>query len=315
MKALVGVVVLFFCPLLQAKIHDFVSPCDGVKLDPPFISEILEHAKVHRFYADNVSHNQDARVLFHKNVYTDCFVDNLTLEQLQTRSELDLEILFHTLYEIAFYTKENKVIQDVAKVVEAKHRYKEDLSVYVPRLFGLYVAARTFDQAQALKAKYSNISMPQLPNVVSSRDSKANVYELDETGTYLIEKTKVIPEVGPHVVVVSKHATGVINRFLTWVKANAKIKFSLAKHSTWLIPQTPSLEVETVLANTASRGGLPNYYVKNEKDWPDIHYWGALVFYFYQDGKLVSHMKGWSNKTSPYQLKQHFKRIDLIGSH
>lgn len=314
MRALLCVLFLLVNHAAVAKVHDFTSPCKGVELTPSSILEILEHAKVHRFYAASFTSLTDARALFHQNVYTSCFTNEMSITELPHLSELDLELVFHALYEIAFYTKDKQVIQDVSKVVRLKARYKEELTVYVQRLFGLHVAARSFELAKQLKQQYPNIELPALPNVVLKDSlSKPSVFKLSKDGNTLSEVEAEVPEVGAHIVIVSSSSSSSANKFKSWLMHNTKVKSAVEQHSTWLIPQTTQLELGLTQASNLMMPSMQLLYVKDQKAWPDIHYWGAPAFYFYRDGELISHMKGWSGERDKSELQRHLMSIGLLS--
>lgn len=217
------------------------------------------------------------------------------------------------LYKIAFYTKDLSAINNYKNLIDYKLDKGEWADVNIKRLFGLYISARAFDLAKQLKTTNFKVELPALPDIQElTSEPPKSVYVLIEEGKQLTEQAAEIPEKGGHVIIVSNAMCGYSQRFLYWLSERPSIYSVVSLSSTWLIPQSINLYLDSTLQRNAEFPEITLNYVKRESEWSEVSYWGTPSFYFYLDGKLIASMIGWPEEGRGQELTRHLKAINLL---
>lgn len=160
-------------------------------------------------------------------------------------------------------------------------------------MHAIYVEARMFDRANAIRAAHAELRLEDTPRLIdrggrrAGQGGKLVVSEDGASMTY-----DAVPLHGKKLVI--------IGHPLCHFSANAVREISTRddlaarfKDAIWLAPPGTKLDVAQMQRWNRTYPKSPIAFTDQRDDWPMFDAWATPTFYFLTDGKVVARVQGW----------------------
>lgn len=180
----------------------------------------------------------------------------------------------------------------------------------VARVHQQLVAARRFDDANALAAEYPHAAIAPLPPLVTAPAVAAGqptVLMLQPGGKAMLREP-VDMHASPQIVVVAGCHFSV--DAVRAVRADPALDALFRDHAIWLAPASELLP--DVLQWNRQFPDQPMRVAWRNAEWSMLDSWNIPTFHVFRDGKLIDRWQGWAAGTGLATLREHLHRLDLL---
>lgn len=170
---------------------------------------------------------------------------------------------------------------------------------------GLYVRLRAFDQAREFNARYGlRARLEPIPAVTTAPGLDADApSRFVPAGAGRLRLENAVPGRQDFVLVVADPLCHFTQDAVASIQVDPVLREYFARHSTWLVPDGLSLELDAVLEWNRAFPGYPLALVNDVRDWKQVGYWDTPTFYFFEHGKVVHVVRGWPPEGRADELK------------
>ena len=218
--------------------------------------------------------------------------DELAADKLAAYSTKTLKLLMESLNNVSFYTRgaqphisrQERVFDELARRADVK---PDD----VGDLFQRYLAARLFGKAQALKARFAEVKLWDLPDIIGAKDSPEQdfwVYDISSDSKTATAKHLPI-ETGPKIVVSAWYSCPVAAKAFQSVQDDWNMLQAMQAHGVIL---TSRFEPAGVALRNSKIAFARTYVAYTEQDWPGIDFTQSPTFHFLENGKVMYRFQG-----------------------
>ena len=273
--------------------------------------ELLQ-AKVNDFYNSientfNQKLKGSARALVVDRVYQNNFLlDSGAIDA----SVSEASIHFKVAYTAFFYTNDKAYVDIMHRSFNILHQKRALLDEHLTKMYGAFIAARMFAEANSLSFEYKNIYNEVDMFVVTSNNvhGRYPVWLLDPKSS-ILNKTSLQFNKELSIVVVVSLSCHFSQEFFNEIAQNAGLRHLFADKAFYLIPPENELNLQLVKKWNQAKPDLSVLFVDKWADWPEIETWQTPLFNFYWNGVFISSIAGWPKGGS---LNEIDARIDEI---
>lgn len=224
----------------------------------------------------------------------------------------DLIALFHAVQSVAFYSETEAEAHDLGLIFSEAERRKMDVlkdlfpradappdasvfqSSMVKYLYKAYMSSGLFKNAELLAARYPTAGLPPPPAVtISSGAGKINrVYDFDRDGRSLTIRAADWKQ-GQKIVAVFSPDCGFSQLAFDAITSDADLMRAFEAHALLIAAPSDILQAKSYFEWNRAHPGLKGYVAYSRPDWPELDLARSPQFYFFNDGKLITHKSGW----------------------
>lgn len=167
-----------------------------------------------------------------------------------------------------------------------------------------YTSFRLFDAEAALRARFPDSDLAAPPPIRVGETAGAagrQVLAMSMEDGALLRQGIDLSK-GPRLVVVSHPGCGFSKNAWEAIVEDADIVQAIGEVGIVLASASTALDDRLFTEWNFAGGEVPVFVADDERDWPEINYWGTPTFYFYLDGALKRKMVGWRREESPARL-------------
>ncbi|MFC7520177.1 hypothetical protein ACFQS6_08190 [Xanthomonas populi] len=231
------------------------------------------------------------------DAYDTGFAPAVNASHLIDVSAEDLEILSQASQRLAYYTKDERYLHDMIKVMDA---YGSSAGPdAVKRYHQTLLQFRRFAEAKRLALHHPDLAFEPVPDVVRAASAvRPNAYAIDQDKRRLREIQ--VPLRGDTLVVV----------VLPHCRFSVRAMDDLRHHPllrgvtlVWLAPVGLRLDYELFETWNKTHTDQSIVLARHTADWSMIDSWGTPTFYLIHDGKVVANFSGWPQEGNWTQLQ------------
>lgn len=232
-------------------------------------------------------------------VYRQHFIE--PLRNLDALTDEDIEAGFQAAYKAAFYAhyydpaSHESFLLDAGRYFDELTRRGKATDRYGLFVHHLYLTARMFDEAEAVRLRHPGAGIQPVPTITTDPSfdpAKPGVYTLDADGGSFhlhnvhigLDRTILIVAGCP----ISRNAARDI-------QADPILRQAFADGNAVWLGSADTLDLEQVRQWNAELPHSPLQVIHDEQQWPDdVDFTTHPNFHFFVDGKLVARHSGWS---------------------
>lgn len=236
-------------------------------------------------------------------------VDDVTPDKL---SENDLLAFFEAAYRVAFYSMEVPYARQMQRALDELERRHMATPKIRQQMLDRYVGARMLAEAQAFAADPVNADVERLPVIrdASSSGHLPTLWQVEDRGASVVRRDFALGAKARLIVVASPWCP-FSERASKAIVDDAELNSLMARHSTWIMPQSSMPDLSVVEKWNQVHEGWPLQLVYLKSEWPMIPAWDTPGFYFIKDGKLLSAVHGWPGPEQMEKLRSGFESIGI----
>jgi hypothetical protein len=222
-----------------------------------------------------------------------------------------LKLLLQSLNSASFYTNgAQPYLSWQERVFEEMAARKIQDSGDIEDLFHKYLAARMFDRAKALRARFPSANLWKVPEIVESNDAGGGRYKVfDISDDAQTATVKYLPVgMGPKIVIAAIGGCPVTARALKYAQTDKDMLRALQANG-FIV--TKRFEPAGVAFMNSKTSAARLYVAYTVKDWPGFDFSRSPTFYFLKDGKILHEFVGWGDDGEA--VRDFNKGMELIG--
>lgn len=228
-----------------------------------------------------------------------------------------LKTFFRALEVVAFHSQAEAEARDLGLLFSEAERRKIDVvsdleplerkgkaalaykSSMAEKQYKAYVRAGMFEDARLLAKNYPAAGLPSPPSVIVSTDAGVTnrVYEVAGDGNSMILRSVGWKE-GQKVVVVFSPSCHFSQRAIADIEGDLSLQAQFKTHSILISAPGEVLAAKSYSAWNREHPSFKGYIAHMMADWPELDLARTPQFYFYRDGRLMSHYDGWKIPTA-----------------
>lgn len=240
---------------------------------------------------------------------------NRSLSYIKQLNNENLSEYFDDLNFVAFYAMSPPYARDLQVAFDELLSRKLVTKWHFQKMFGTLVAARDFDAARAFLNKFPTRNVEAIPpvrNLVTNWTGMAElVFSAD--GGELVARNFTYPA-GPLVVMVAHPDCHFAANAFDSIEADKDLLDLLRGKLKVIAPQSREYSFKKLRNWNSSKQLFPISMVYSQETWHDVHLWDTPNFYFFLDGVLKAHLRGWPKEGRMDQFKAALKQISLKAS-
>ncbi len=225
-----------------------------------------------------------------------------------------LGLLFRAAHMAAFYSRKEKYVEDMSRVLDRLIAKGAASDVHFSQLFEAHVLTRSFDRAAEVYARHPTPAMEQLPLLVLGDippDTGPTELVVSKADREITRRIVTLPQ-GPHIIVVSHPLCHFSQNATAAIDKDVELAAVFRENAKWLAPVNGRLDVDLLQAWNKLHADAPITVAYRAEEWPLIDNWATPTFYFFRDGRLKSKVSGWPAEGRHQQLRDAARGVGLL---
>lgn len=234
---------------------------------------------------------------------------------LSEASDAVVSIRLRAARSTAFYARPDWVLERLRAVVdEARSRGLAD-SDDLNNLFTAYQVAGRFERARALRDRYPDAGLPEVPRVVAAgeppSDDARKVWRVDGEGNRLRGDWLTLH--GPRLLIVTSPGCSFCRAAVKSLLADDVLSPLMRENAVWLAGPSMNNSFAAVARWNGEHPDAPTLLVDDADDWPVDDLSFTPQFHFMRDGEVVHSLTGWRGGPDALgALAEGFDRLGLL---
>ncbi|ALN61720.1 hypothetical protein GLA29479_836 [Lysobacter antibioticus] len=218
--------------------------------------------------------------------------ENESAQAQANRSAKDLSLGFRAASQAAFYTLDERYIDDMSHYLKALEARRQATPAQFAAMYGALVQTRNLDAAQALYSQHANPEMEPLPRreQMPATQKGPREWSISEQGVLSL---KLHPARAAEIIVISHPSCDFTRRAVQDLKEVPGGSASFFRGAHWLTPQDRRFKVDVLRSWNQQHPDARMSIVYKEKEWRGLDAWSTPTFYFIKDGRVVRKIVGW----------------------
>jgi len=241
-------------------------------------------------------------------------VEDLSPERIGKYSDEAINALYDALLKISFYLPdEEDCVLRMESVFSEKARRRKCGGDDVERMFDAFVMSGLFNKAGALRQRFPDKSLPEVPEIVGRDNSGStgwHVYRISEHGKKA--ELQSLPENGQAIIMVMRPGCEFSEMAAEEIFADQELGPIFRAKGVMLTRKFDPAGVEAIKEYFNFDAV---YIARRSSDFSGLSLLGiSPTFYFIKEGKILDKFGGWSNEDGgAYAKKQIGKGLTAIG--
>lgn len=221
----------------------------------------------------------------------------------------DIRLLLRASHDAYFFTLQERYVRTEQRCLEELRSRGMDTHADAQLLYGSYIKARRFKQADALADGASGLGRIPLDAESGPRTTGRPLYEVRNG---LLHAAGLKLGQGPSIVVVAHPLCHFCRSAIAAIEADQQLRPIFHDHSHWIVPPGEDLDVPAVSQWNQQYPAERLALVVSKKDWPEASSWATPTFYFFLHGKLEQTVVGW-DALSKAKLLRSARQVGLLA--
>ena len=180
------------------------------------------------------------------------------------------------------------------EIIEELLRRSEASDQELADFHATLVADRRWDEARAFAARFPEITLEKIPDVIDQTTGLgAPAYLRHDPATGHLVRESFDAGSGPLLLVVSHPGCAFSRRAMAAIAANPELDQALPARRLFLAPTFGGLKLDWISRWNADQPGFPHVLVDQPARWPQVRSWATPQFLFLVDGDVVASVEGW----------------------
>lgn len=217
---------------------------------------------------------------------------------------------FEATRSVFFYTLDRDYLSDSADALARLASLGEVNAADHYAYYRLLLAARAFDKARDFSKRHAGMGEAPLPATVALAGPEPRVTEwrVDDDGGTLRQRAYDLP-MGTAILAVSSPACHFSQRAFAAIMRDPELTAEILPLLKLMTPPEPHLDIDGIRAWNEAKPALRTSLMHDIKEWPMLSDWSTPTFYFFQDGKLITHVTGWPKTGNKEALRAALRQV------
>lgn len=212
----------------------------------------------------------------------------------------EIRMLLRASHDAYFFTLRERYVRAEQRCLNELRSRGVDTRADAQLLYGSYIKARKFEQADALADEAIGLARVPLGAAPGGDIAGRPLYEIREGE---LHAAGLQLNHGPSIVVVAHPLCHFCRSAIAAIESDQNLQSIFHGHSHWIVPPGEDLDVPAVAHWNRQYPAEQLALVVNKQDWPEVSSWATPTFYFFLDGELKHTVIGWDDLSKAKLLR------------